>query len=66
MLGAGVGALAWFLLTPPLAITSVQRVHRTWLALAGVFVLLLAVLGLLRAGAARLRSLSGRHPPPGR
>jgi hypothetical protein len=54
LLTAGFGTLAWFLLTPPLAITSVQRVHRTWLALVGALLILLAILGLLWTGGVRL------------
>jgi hypothetical protein len=53
LLTAGIGTLAWFLLTPPLAITSVQRVHRTWLALVGASLVLLAVFGMLWAGGMR-------------
>jgi hypothetical protein len=54
LLTAGIGTLAWFLLTPPLAITSVQRVHRTWLALVGALLVMLAILGLVWAGGMRL------------
>jgi hypothetical protein len=56
LLAAGTGTLVWFLLTPPLAITSVQRVHRRWLALVGALLVLLAVLGMVWAGGVRLQN----------
>ena len=52
---AVLGGALWFVLTTPLAISSIERVHRRWLALVVLALALLLAGRLLRAGRARRR-----------
>lgn len=64
LLTTGAALALWFLLTPPLAITSVQRVHRSWLALTGLSLVALAGLSLLYAAITRIMGRAGAAGPP--
>lgn len=47
LLAVVAGTAVWFFVTTPLAISSIERVHRQWLALVHVATLLALVLALL-------------------
>jgi hypothetical protein len=59
LLLAGAGAFAWFVASAPLAITSVQRVHRLWLFLLAVFLLAAFLVAVAAAGVRVLRGGPG-------
>jgi hypothetical protein len=60
-LGLAAGGLVpYFILTAPLALTSVEQVHRRWLAALTLVLVAAAVLLLARAAFAAL----SRRPPP--
>jgi hypothetical protein len=60
LFAAAVAGAAWFLFTTPLAITSVQRVHRIWFA---VMVVLLLISWLAALAVGTLDRLRRRAPP---
>ena len=57
---AAVGLSAWFLFTTPLGLSSVEQVHRRWLALVAAVLLLTAVVLLLGTAARALGRRFGR------
>jgi hypothetical protein len=71
LLAAGTLATGWFLVTTPLVITSIQRVHRQWLILvaalllaAGLAALTLAALRRVAGALARTDRLPAGPAPP--
>lgn len=66
LLLAVLGLAIWFLMTPPLSLTTVAWVHRRWLAVVWLLlVLALAITLTLRAARARRTANRNRGAEPG-
>lgn len=61
LLAAGTAGAIWFVVSAPLALTSVELVHRRWLAAMVAAFLLLGMASALVAGVRALR-VGGREP----